>query len=67
MSNVKIIKIRAEVILLVTSGGGIVAEMDEDEIVTSVEQNLNSLGPLNLPSVSSHLTVGTRFHFKEKL
>ncbi len=60
-------KIRAEILLLVTSGGETTAEMDEDEIVLSIEQRLNSLSPFDLPSMISYLRVNTRFHFKEKL
>ena len=64
----KQIKMKAELILNITSGGSLVAEKDEDEIILEIEQKLNSLQPFELSSpASSFLKVGVRVHIKERL
>ena len=66
MADAKMIKIGAEVILTVTCKG-VVTKKNEDQIAFLIEQQLNAREPIKMTLRNSHLTVGTRFHFKERL
>ena len=65
--GLKQIKLKADIILNIASGGVLIAEMSEEEIVLEVEEKLNSLQSFELSSVSSVLRIGVRVHIKEQL
>lgn len=65
--GLKQIKLKADIILNIASGGVLIAEMSEEEIVLEVEEKLNSLQSFELSSVSSFLRIGVRVHIKEQL
>ena len=62
----KQIKLKADIILNIASGGSLIAEKSEEEIILAVEEKLNSLQSFELSSVSSFLRIGVRVHIKER-
>ena len=60
------IKIKAEVILLVTSDVP-VSKAEEDTLVIEMEQVLNKTTPIEIGEGEGLVRIGTRFHFKETM
>ena len=58
------IKIKAEVILLITSSIP-VSKSEEDTLVIEMEQVLNKTTPIEIGEGTNLVRIGTRFHFKE--
>ena len=58
------IKIKAEVILLITSSVP-VSKSEEDTLVIEMEQILNKTTPISIGEGAGLVRIGTRFHFKE--
>lgn len=60
------IKIRAEIILLVTSDAP-VSKLEEDTLVVEMEKILNNTTPIRIPPGGeiNPILIGTRFHFLE--
>jgi len=58
------IKIKAEVILLITSSIPI-SKSDENTLVIEMEQILNKTTPIKMGEGEDLVRIGTRFHFKE--
>ena len=58
------IKIKAEVILLITSSIP-VSKSEEDTLVIEMEQILNRNAPISIGEGTNLVRIGTRFHFKE--
>jgi len=58
------IRIKAEVILLITSSIP-VSKSEEDTLVIEMEQVLNKTTPIKIGEGTNLVRIGTRFYFKE--